>query len=1662
MELILSIDLRVKYFTKSVSALADTGCRIPILFRRGLIPDNLLQNAVKPIKLVTADSTPMLGGDRGCEILLTFPVGFENNRTEIFRCPPCWAYESAIQGSDIILGYPFLKYFRLMVDCHGDILRNTSSSTTRTRSISPSGPSTRTTDTFPTPTTVGMGSQKSVDTPPDGGLKASKPPNDSPGSKMKAPQAWGYPGACSRLDSSVTRTSNNLSDFRTDCGASSCSVLQLFPPGSSDFGLSVLYPPSLQPLVNFHNEVDVPPARAELQVSGISDAVDHRGQSDRPLDNSELQVTRACSDAVGMVCENLGHSFLPPSSSLFQCSQCSRQSTQSDFDCGCLVGDRIIFPVPIDQNSSHNSFSAELNISLQNYLSDIDVGDNIPTSTQYSADFCPVFRDAPDLGTSRIHRFTDIPANIRRIRAIYKTGNYRLRQSIFSDILEVSRRFDLVPEVDAFSSKAHSRLPVYWSSHSDAMSKFWGNKILWIHPPAHLYPHIVQKIFQDEARGIILLPLAPHKSWFKALSLIAIHWWDFHRDVSLFEDHRGVILPPRDTEIFRVLFFDAFKVLSGVKHIFSSVHPSLCSLPLAEIFLQLDKPDLRVGGVIECAGQNSKAVDYISRLKSEFSDVLEKPIYARDIDPRIRGPFGIAKIQLKEGAKPLHRKFFRCSGEREEALDNMIQKLISRGWVVESRSEWSSQAFVVPKPVGSSGEKQWRLVLDYRYLNSQTKDDPFPLPLIEDLITKQSKNMIWSIFDLEDGFHQMHLDPNCREFTAFVTPHGMYEWTVLPMGVKNGPSMFQRMIMWVLRDLPFVIVYIDDVLVGTPIPPENSEEDILDLHYRHVREVLLAFRKHKLFAKGAKMHLFMTTIKFCGHILSQGQRRAAPSKLEAIRKWTPEVMKRVTHLKAFLGLAQYYAVYMKNFADIAVPLSRQLKGRGPDDTKISWTDEMRESLEKIKSLLLDNVVLDIADPYKPYILEVDSSDFAVGGVLSQHNPSGELRPVAFFSRKLHGEPGKGQVKWSIREKETYAIVLILQKFRSWVASSLVQILVRTDHESLQHWYSEDLNKLTSSVGRRSRWHEFLSQFNIVVVYTPGETQKVADPLSRAPWHYPGNPEEGDATFHGSRESEEFSRRCDNMERILDNMPVSRVITGTICSALTRKKRSKRKPPGPRRQVRCESPSPIFFRNWDYTEDPIFGPIVNKLKNNESVEFYHLTELRLVFREDVGYRYCVPRNLIQEIFLAYHNQGHPGAPKLLSLVKRRYVFSVTDKILHGFCLDVCHHCPICQAVKPRTGKSPGTLDYFPIPQDIFTSLCMDFLELETCKGRDGREYNYVLVVVCRLSGYVVAIPCQKSGLTAEILAEIFLSSCVCFMGIPNEIVSDQDHLISSSFFSTLCSLVGIDQHFSIIYRPKGNGRAEAAVRTVVRILRSSLAEFPKSWLLALPWALYQVNALPGLILPYSPYRIVFGRDAPDLGDIPPCRPHRINISCESWFSKLDLLRKEIQSKVSSLHERARKDFLSKHGTPSYSPGDKVWVRNTPERTGGNKLDPLWVGPCEILDRFGKTGRYKVALPTGTEDVHMEHFKPYVSAPEGEAIPCHYFKPRPKLPVSDDFVVENILAHKIERGVHFWKVRWRGYGPEEDTWEPAASFVGFVQQDWRRWNKENGVDISLLEL
>ena len=263
-----------------------------------------------------------------------------------------------------------------------------------------------------------------------------------------------------------------------------------------------------------------------------------------------------------------------------------------------------------------------------------------------------------------------------------------------------------------------------------------------------------------------------------------------------------------------------------------------------------------------------------------------------------------------------------------------------------------------------------------------------------------------------------------------------------------------------------------EFLESTGIPAHRlaKMDALLLAHFRDTFDTLSAFRRCCLCTRGDKVKLFRTVIKFCGQILEGGRRRAAPSKLQAIREWKHPSITTMTKLKSFLGLAQHYSQFVPRYATLAAPLTEQLKGGLK--RKVVWDTDSIAAFEALKKELLENVVLDIADPSKPYVLETDASDYAVGAVLSQYNDNQELRPVAFFSRKLQGSPGKGQMGWSIREKETYAIVLVLLKFRSWLSCSSVHILVLTDHQSLKDWYNEDLNNMIGSVGRRGRWHEF--------------------------------------------------------------------------------------------------------------------------------------------------------------------------------------------------------------------------------------------------------------------------------------------------------------------------------------------------------------------------------------------------------------------------------------------------------------------------------------------------------------------------------------------------------------------------------------------------------------
>ena len=488
------------------------------------------------------------------------------------------------------------------------------------------------------------------------------------------------------------------------------------------------------------------------------------------------------------------------------------------------------------------------------------------------------------------------------------------------------------------------------------------------------------------------------------------------------------------------------------------------------------------------------------RLLKDYGHTVFSPEPVRD--PPKRGPLGEAEIRLREGARPYHKPPFHITGERLEAMKEMVQALVDCGKIERASSAWCSPAF----PVAKKEPGKFRLVVDYRALNEATVPDSNPLPKIDHILQNQGKYQMWSVLDMKDGYHQVPLKAEHRDYTCMSTPLGNFRWKVLVMGLRNGNAIFQRVMDHVLAEHECANAYIDDVIIGSR---GSTEEELIANHDRDLRAVLDTLGKEQMRVNMKKPQLFMRSVQFCGHVLVEGKRYPAPDKLVALQKW--ELPKTVTALRGFMGLANYYSSYVPHFAEMAAPMTSMLQLSRQDGKKgskkvLKWSQEAFDAFKKLKEVLALSLEVFHLKPDVPFFLRTDASKYAIGAVLEQIQ-NGERVPVAFFSRKLTGS----QKGWSPREQETYAIVAALRKWAGWIG--LQPVVVLTDHKALESWVTEHVDTPSGPAGRRGRWHETLSKFDLQVQYVPGKDNLVADALSR--WAYPASKALQDCSWHGS-------------------------------------------------------------------------------------------------------------------------------------------------------------------------------------------------------------------------------------------------------------------------------------------------------------------------------------------------------------------------------------------------------------------------------------------------------------------------------------------------------------------------------------------------------------------
>ncbi|KAF1321579.1 Pol protein, partial [Globisporangium splendens] len=765
----------------------------------------------------------------------------------------------------------------------------------------------------------------------------------------------------------------------------------------------------------------------------------------------------------------------------------------------------------------------------------------------------------------------------------------------------------------------------------------------------------------------------------------------------------------------------------------------------------------------------------------EFKDVFpDKVPSALPVDRGIRH-----EIDLEPGSKYCVTRQWPLPREQVEAIDEFFAKRALTGHVRESKSPHSSPTFCVRKATGG-----WRIVHAFNKLNAATIPAQTPIPRKDVLIDSMGGSTVFSALDLMDGFYQILMRESDVPLTAVSTPSGMlWEWLIMPQGLKNAPATFNRLVTHLLRPhRAYAPSYFDDIFVHS-----RAEGDLsaVDVHKRHLRSVLQCLRDNSLYCNLKKCIFGASEIPILGCYVGKAGVRADPEKIKAIADWP--IPKNVKDLRKWLGLANYLHKYSHNYAARVRPLTHLLK----KDVEWDWTNDVMNAFIDVKESLVRAPVLALPDHTKAFSVVCDASDFAIGCALMQKDDDGHKRVVSYQSRLLKA----AEKNYPVHDKELLAIKYALLKFRVHLLGA-TPFVVYTDHASLR----TAINSPHLSQ-RMARWLAFFSEFNFRVEYKPGKENVLADALSRRPDYESSADSSSDALclertpdlMHLSI-SRVQTKLKDNIQSLYPKDDECRLLIahfdGSSKESLPAKLESK-------------------LARFSYHD----GLLWHRLSNFDYLRVYvpHDQDLKL--------------STLHEFHDAPAS-GHLGREKTFLQVSNVFWWPHQYKWVANY----VRSCEQCQRVKPA-GKNKAPLHPLPIPQDCWKSVSMDFVfDFPEDKTRN----TGVVVFVDRLSKMVHVAPVRKH-VTAQETVCLFLEHVFRYHGLPESIVSDRDPRFTAAFWRELFRLLGTDLALSTADHPETDGQTERVNRVVEDILRSIAVDHPRDWSRWLPYAEFAINS-----------------------------------------------------------------------------------------------------------------------------------------------------------------------------------------------------------------------------
>ena len=469
----------------------------------------------------------------------------------------------------------------------------------------------------------------------------------------------------------------------------------------------------------------------------------------------------------------------------------------------------------------------------------------------------------------------------------------------------------------------------------------------------------------------------------------------------------------------------------------------------------------------------------IAYLVAEFGDIFSATVQGT---PAKLTPFKLV-VETEKWNTPAN--MLRCrklDRERETELGKMIKILIDANVIEACDAAYYSHAFLVPKPNG-----KWRMVLDFKNLNDATSNYyKWPLPNIKEMLSRvgDSRPEFFAVFDLTSGYYQAEIDEDSREFTAFLTRHGVYRWLRLPMGLTGACSYFQKtLVTEVLNGLMHdgCELFLDDCMIHAPT---------LDVFLKRLRQVFLRFRERGITLNPLKCKIGLSEVEYVGHTINKDGLHFTRDKLDSVLNFPRPETKR--QIKSFLGLANYFRDHIQNHSMRAQPLQEFVNAYDKSQArhKITWNAAAIAAFEDLRQAIDECPMLWFMDDYSEIFLQTDASDYGIGAYLYQkvidEDGNSFERPVGFISKSI----GSEHQSWDTPMKEGFAIFYALGKWDYLLRDR--QFTILTDHQNLTRLRADhDSNKMVK------RWFMCYQEYDILAwKFVKGIDNMVPDEFSR--------------------------------------------------------------------------------------------------------------------------------------------------------------------------------------------------------------------------------------------------------------------------------------------------------------------------------------------------------------------------------------------------------------------------------------------------------------------------------------------------------------------------------------------------------------------------------------